>query len=95
MYEVGGRIVFVHPSTQMVELMFDCVTSGFNTPGERTMSAWYGPLDEEPCGETIAMPSSSNAIATSAVRIDMRASVRTMLLHRKCPNRTRPSRCRC
>src|SRR5882724_12489234 len=82
-YEVGGRIVFVHPCTQMVESMFACVTSGLSTPGVRTMSAWYGPFDEEPCGETIAIGGSSNAIATSAVRVDMRTRVRTKLTHRK------------
>jgi hypothetical protein len=55
----------------MVELMFACVTSGFRTPGERAMSAWYGPFEEEPCGETIAIARSRSAIATRAVRDDI------------------------
>src|SRR5207247_5320451 len=89
-YEVGGRIVFVHPCTQMVELMFACVTSGLSTPGVRVMSAWYGPFDEEPCGETIAIARIRRAIATRAVRVDIVRACGRCCCSARCPKRTRP-----
>jgi hypothetical protein len=51
--------------------MFACVTSGLTTPGVRAKSAWYGPLDVEPAGLKYATASSSTALATRSVRIDM------------------------
>src|ERR1035437_7661684 len=50
-YDVGGRIVLVHPVTQIVWKMFSWVTSGFVMPGVqmgsgRAPRAWQGPTAE-------------------------------------------------
>src|SRR3989442_1616019 len=64
----------------MVALMFARVTSGLSTPGVRVRSAWYGPLDEEPCGATIRCYSSRRGAsgfinrAYSCVEIDALAA---------------------
>src|SRR5919108_3296186 len=76
-------MVSVQPRTQIVEWMFACVTSGFSTPGVRTGSAAYGPLDDVACGQTIAAPSRRTATDASAVRIDMRSKVQSRFTQRK------------
>jgi hypothetical protein len=75
--------------------MFAWATSGLSTPGVRSTSAWYGPLDEDPCGEKTAMASRMSATATSAARNDIRARCVRRCVLASCQEQPWPSRDRC
>jgi hypothetical protein len=59
-YDTGGRIVAVHPDTQMVEPMVDCVTLGLSAPGVQTESG-SGRYRCEQVARTVTVPGSAGA----------------------------------
>src|SRR5256885_16564804 len=51
-------MVAVHPDTQMVEPMVDCVTSGLNTPGVQSKSAFPATIVHRAAAAASAAPGS-------------------------------------